>query len=355
MYSSQVVISNVAHNYRVIQEVLLAQAIVLHVNSDETKLDRTVVLDLCETKDVNNPFLTTDPMAWNGGNLLQAAFELKRRSITDCLRLSVNASSSDPRDKIFGVHSLLQPRTKGFLPIDYSLDYERVSGLAIMLCIAEMGRLKLLMYARLPNTSDIYSACTFGREEFREFLLQRDDLVRRENSSTFHFAERLRQWMPCISVEMISTTTQRLDAVVPSREGLVSVVQQTSTQFPFRQILPRLGVRAHLLDISCESMRSTGDISTECTTDMLKDVMLHMSLPYGNVSSSVISSEWLWLGNLFQSPRDRQLSGESVQKMTQPTRSIFNRPDFAQFQVEVNSFPISTMFRTHYSVGFSTR
>jgi hypothetical protein len=340
----------------VIQEVLLAQAIVLHVNSDETRLDRTVVLDLCETKDVNNPFLTPDLVEGSGWHLLQAAFEEnKSRSMIDCLRLSINASSSDPRDKIFGVHSLLQPRTKRFLPVDYSLDYEQVFGIALMLCIAEMGRLNLLMYARLPDTSDIYSACTFGREEFREYLLHGDYLAPEENSSTFRFTECNRPWRPCVSVKMISSTTQRLDTVIPTREGLVSVVQQTSTRFPFQQILPRLEVRAHLLDISCETIGRKEGVSPDSTTDILRDIMLHMSLADRDVSSSAIgSSEWLWLGNIFRLPRDQKLREETDQRTSRPTVSIFNRSDFTQFQMEVNSFPISTILRTYYSVGFST-
>jgi hypothetical protein len=185
------------------------------------------VLDLCETEDVNNPLLTSDLVEWSGSHLLQAAFqENKSKSMIACLRLSINASSSDPRDKIFGVQSLLQPHTKRFLPVDYSLDYEQVFGLALTLCIAEMGRLNLLMYARLrlPDTSDIYSACTFGREEFRECLLYGDYSAPEESSSTFRFTEHNRPWMPCVSVKMISSTTQRLDTVIPIRHGLVSVV-----------------------------------------------------------------------------------------------------------------------------------
>jgi hypothetical protein len=351
MLLAQAAFSNVAYYYRVIQGVLLAQKIVLHINSDEATLDRNALLALSHAKRDKNFYITTNQMAWSGLHLIQAALESNgNRSITDCLRLSVDASSSDPRDKIFGVHSLLPSGTREFLPVDYSLDYEQMFGLALMLCIVECGHLNLLVHASLPRTSNIYSACTFGREEFREFLLLgRDHMVGVEDSSYFCIGKGNRPWKPRVSVKMISSTTQRLDTVIPGREAMASVVQQASDQMPLQQFLPRLKVRAHLLDISCKFRGSKGH-----TKDMMEDIYLHMSLADDDVSSSNIEiRKYLWLGSLFQLPRDRVFSGETVQQAFWPKRSIFNQSDFEQFKMEVDSMPLSTMFRTRYTVGFS--
>jgi hypothetical protein len=149
----------------VIQEIILAKALILHVNSEELALDRSTVMRFSRVKTSETPFLMTTLAE---RSVRRGAWERPEdlRPFIECLKLSINASSSDPRDKIFGVLSLLHPDVRDFLPVDYSLDCEQVFGLAVMLCIAECRTLKILTYASMPSTSDLESACTFGIKQF---------------------------------------------------------------------------------------------------------------------------------------------------------------------------------------------
>jgi hypothetical protein len=334
---------------------VLAQAIVLHVNSDDTGLTRNPLLALSSISGIDVPPVLTSTMPQAGLNYDLEAFQaLYGRSFMDCLRMSINASSSDSRDKLFGVLSLLRPRDRLFIPLDYSLEYEQVFGFAVLLCIAQCGNLRLLTYARLPADSNLENACTFGLKELQDVIFDRNPYLYMQDPSDLNFEIGGRLWEPRISVKMISTTTQRLETVItgPTRR-MESVVQQISNQFPLRQILPRLKVRAHLIDISCEPRQVTSD--SEYIDGIAQDIMLHMSRRDKDISSkNIVNAEWSWLGRLFQLPKDRDLSGETAQQTSMPTSTIFNQSDFMQFETEVDSLPKSTMFRTHYSVGFST-
>jgi hypothetical protein len=275
--------------------------------------------------------------------------------ILDCLRISINASSSDPRDQIFGVLGLLLDRTRSFIPVDYSLSYEQVFGLAIMLCIAECCNLTILLCASLPATPEFESACSFGLEEFRRFVLDRKDRQYGFNYPLPRFKGK-RRWRSHISVEMYSRTTQSLEPVldrIPPDAAPSSTIQQSSTQFPLQQLLPRMKVRAHLLDISCESMRRANELPRYL--EFLKNIPSEMLLDDENFGSSNTKySCWEWLGRLFQYPKNWDLSEDHVQQTSGITQSIFNYHDFENFTREIKTIPISNMFRTHYSVGFST-
>lgn len=134
--------------------------------------------------------------------------------------MSTSASSSDPRDKIFGVLSLLEPQLREFLPVDYSLDHVEVFGLAIMICIAECESLKILKYASLPDVSDYSNASTFGMKEFLWFLHNTrlpphaDFSYPYPRSTSFSLAkETQKPWRPTVSIKMISRLTHSLENV----------------------------------------------------------------------------------------------------------------------------------------------
>jgi hypothetical protein len=126
-----------------------------------------------------------------------------------CLGMSINASASDPPDIIFGVLSLLGPKQRDCVPFDYSMSYNQVVGLGVMLCIAKCGNLKLLMYAKLRRSAqpdfENTKSCTFGIEELRKFLLYT------------HGADTLNPtasgFYNSFSVKMISQSSHHLETV----------------------------------------------------------------------------------------------------------------------------------------------
>jgi hypothetical protein len=335
----------------------LAKEIVLHINSDEVGLDRSALSRLgLLLEDVTNPPSLLESIVYRHSktHALQSYSASQDMRLLECLRLSINASSSDPRDQIFGVLSLLRPRTRALIPVDYSLDYQQVFRLAVMLCVAECCNLGILMYASLPDTSELESACTFGLREFRSFVTGREYVPRKFYFEPSLVGSRI-PWNPHVSVKMVSQTTQKSYAVITEPEstaGLGSVVQLASDQFPLQQILPRMKIRANLLDISCESVR--GATTLPRYLENIQNIPSNIFWADGSFGSSGDSCDWNWLGRLFQVPTLRDLGEEPLQRTSRSTQSTFKRHEFESFIKEIQFFPVSTMFRTHYSVGFST-
>jgi hypothetical protein len=275
-----------------------------------------------------------------------------RRTFMECLRLSSHASSTDSRDKIFGVLSLLQPRLRQFLPVDYSLDHIQVFGLAIMICIAECGNLKILRHARLPEVAVSTSACTFGMEEFTNFIQDTQSSRylgynhRSGYSPSFFPAEDSQiPWVPAVHVVMMSSATQSLQIVSSSNHGPRSIVKQMLSPSLPPQVLPRFKVRAHLLDMAWGSL-----------SDPDSPMRHRLQAAYGTVDER----ERLHLQSLFRLPREGEVCGSGYRQLVEFARSdmgkfsTYNWTDMALCEIELTQVPEATVFLTHYSIGSST-
>jgi hypothetical protein len=343
---------------RVIQEVVLARDIVLHINAETIKLSALTITELCGISDIAIPVF------------LRSRVERQQaRTVVGCLSMSMDASSSDPRDKVFGLFSLLPPRYQTFLPIDYSMSYNQVLSLAVMLTIAESGTLDVLRHAGLPDTLDCIDTCTFGLEEFSEYLRTFFEPKNPSSGFSITFTERRnvwslrgdktyqRSWKSHVLVQMVSTS-QGLQHVPSDVSGSSSSIEQTSMIFPHQQILPRLKVRAHLVDISCGRF---GDVYTS----------LYRTI-WGLDNTR---AEQTWLRRIFQHPKPQRgepHGQDSGLRREHDDYINFNYEDFTDMctplRVDPNKyehFPspsqerpepsLYTVFRTHYSIGCSER
>jgi hypothetical protein len=299
------------------------------------------------------------------------------RTMMQCLRMSTVASASDPRDSIFGVLSLLEPKRRKFLPVDYSMNYNQILGLAVMLCIAECSDLDILMYANLDENAQTDSnhteSCTFGIDEFRKFLHDSEgsETLGPTAPSSYNF----------VSVKMISQSSRRLEIVDALRSDSSSVVEHVPGLYPPQQILPRLKVRAHLIDISCGGLFDDGRLWLQMTTSSAA------------VSAHFTVADRDWLRWLFLVPRDTRTPDSrnkqdynttmrdamrhrlkrvflffqdstvkdledrpSHRRNAREMESRFDYDDFELCRTELRIRPKdSTLFRTHYSIGCTTR
>jgi hypothetical protein len=173
--------------------------------------------------------------------------------------MSANALSADPRDKVFGVSSLLKPRFREFLPIDYSMDSAHVLGIAVVLLAAEACNLAILRHARLPNVLDCTNASSFGTEELHDYLALGQDfgdksfLTQGFDSSFARGKIKYPPYRPWVLVKMVSNSTQTIQQVNDTAfKTPSSDIIQVSATYPPQQVLPRLRVCAHLVDILSE-------------------------------------------------------------------------------------------------------
>ncbi|KAH7408591.1 heterokaryon incompatibility protein-domain-containing protein [Phaeosphaeria sp. MPI-PUGE-AT-0046c] len=362
----------------VIQEIHLARIIVMHINSDEVTLRNSVINRLRHYDAIHVPQLLRD-----------ISSDQHTRTIIECLRISTAAHSSDPRDKVFGVLSLLDTQSRDFIPVDYALSYNQVLGLAVMLCIAECTDLRLLLFAHLPATSDHSTACTFGLEEFRRFLCDRKNGILGRSASfkdtwddvqkhrrrfyndirttrgldndpwledihlAFDYDYRCVPWFAHVTARMKSIRTGSIESVKTLSAEKLSYIEHNPEWYATHQILPRIKVRAHLIDISL------GQLSRECTS--LSDIVRNQGIDE--------DSKYAWLHRVFQRPQDAEMSSNhqrsTAMTLANPeTSSDFNGIDFMQCDSHIQDGsdtsrffghhpPDFSLFRTHYSVGSS--
>jgi hypothetical protein len=137
---------------KVIQEIVLAKLAILHVNEDSVRLSPAVLTQLIDScKDHEIPV----QLRWASGSD-------RLNGVLDCLNLSFNAQSSDPRDAVYGILGLVKPHIRDLIPVDYSLSVDQVLGKALLACIAERQDLSILSYAWLPSDSDHHLASCFS-------------------------------------------------------------------------------------------------------------------------------------------------------------------------------------------------
>ncbi|KAH7091529.1 heterokaryon incompatibility protein-domain-containing protein [Paraphoma chrysanthemicola] len=145
----------------VTQEVVLAEAVVLHVNEDSILLAPEILRRLmpsCWTYQIDVPV----QLQW-----VSASRHLD--SLVRCLRLSINANSSDARDKVFGIMSLVRPELRSLVPVDYTLSWSQVFESATAACIYECQELSVLSYAKPLTARRFRTDSIFGLEQFRRF------------------------------------------------------------------------------------------------------------------------------------------------------------------------------------------
>jgi hypothetical protein len=264
----------------VIQEVLLARSAILLVNDDSAEITKTntvSIQEMCKRNEIVVLALLADP------EVLQAAKD-GTLSITQCLNISMNSSSSDPRDKVFGVLGMLDPSVRTCIPVDYSMTLTQVYQRVATACVVDTGDLSMLCCAHIPSESDLLTTSVFGHAEFlyyrqSAFIEGQPQKLWRWSCWTIRVAlqsnhgdndrHNTQEKARNLSWDRIREYTLYHISSIVSRDALrnfrwrnigcelESAVEILSDVQPTDQLLPGVRVRAHFIDHVLGSTRST--------------------------------------------------------------------------------------------------
>lgn len=214
----------------VIQEVALAKNLTLHVNRGHVELTSRCLLrlkDICTTSGVKLPGVL-------------GVIGTQNYTVFDILRVSMDASCSDPRDHIYGVHSLLQSSFRSMVPVDYSKSVNDVLIDVVKACIEHVQSLQILLFASLPHQyDDLTIAASFTAESLYRYISS--DRVG-EWEVEWNIKDQC--WRPhqMFLGQAIPSTLE-----VRNAQNTPCSLQSSTLPLPRQQILPRLQVLAHLL------------------------------------------------------------------------------------------------------------
>jgi hypothetical protein len=308
---------------KVIQEIVLAKLAILHVNEDSVRLSPAVLTQLIDScKDHEIPV----QLRWASGSD-------RLNGVLDCLNLSFNAQSSDPRDAVYGILGLVKPHIRDLIPVDYSLSVDQVLGKALLACIAERQDLSILSYAWLPSDSDHHLASCFSSKEYNKLLhsktpLDRPSWFSSSNAPNFSQVEG-RPWRREVTVTNAPYPTNQENNLEATADEGCSVIEVIAASVPTHQILPGLRVRAHLIDITCGP-------------------------PYGGITWSSRDFYRLGLSSCRSDPTREYFKA----KWVPPSYSGYSEADYPDHYKFIKSLPVNdsaTVFCTYYSVGFTSR
>lgn len=242
-----------------IQEVALARTVYLHVNGEEIFLGKETLEKLQYIATRNNCRLL------GGLRLRRKANSILTGDIVSCLRAGIEAECADPRDKIFAVLSLMDPKARSLIPVDYALDLETVWENAALAVIISNRNLDAISYSRVrhmdePNPDpNLCSIPTLSSVQFKDFL----DKASQESSmdggivdfilckseiaplSQLQF-KNMNRWREKIEVRIVDDISIIPD--LPDEDTCQPVIACRGSHSP-TNILPHLQVRAHFIDI----------------------------------------------------------------------------------------------------------
>ncbi|KAH5730829.1 hypothetical protein HBI17_219230 [Parastagonospora nodorum] len=350
----------------IIQEITLAKQVTLHVNRESVLLSdltlrRAISISLEFNLQSGVPLILRS-IQNPSGNIAKSIFR--------CLRLSLVASSADIRDKVYGIVSLLKPDIRGLIPVDYDMDHTTVFGNVIMACIAEQRDLRILQLASLSTqVNNAADACCFGMQELKNYVSNP------LGPSTCCWTRRIKlqqfglkfqsccRWVPKVMVvTKFSALRPRYcsydarskvwkmsrKSLKPSRARNTPIpimflqysrVQKISRMPPAQQILPRLHVRGHLIDVSHGSSSDTTTSTSETVQQRFEDLAL---------------ARHPWLAGIFREEKLPCIDGIDGSKSSNLiTTNEQDLRSFLSYARCCNKPGPAIMFQSYYSVGFS--
>ncbi|PVI06629.1 hypothetical protein DM02DRAFT_514345, partial [Periconia macrospinosa] len=126
------------HRVWVIQEVALARSAVMMCNEHSIFLTDGVIKQLAMALPLGKNL--PGPLHWTPGSSIG-------RDILACLRATSRSSSTEPRDKIYGILNLLDADSRSLIDVDYSSDVAYVYAKAAVAVIKQRRNLEILSCA----------------------------------------------------------------------------------------------------------------------------------------------------------------------------------------------------------------
>jgi len=245
----------------VIQEVVLARAAYLALNDEELLLTSAVLegmISICSYQ-LGERRPPPSILSWR-------ANQDTTSSILTCLYASMHCEMTDPRDGIYAVLSLMEPRSRSLISVNYASTVESVYANAIAANISTHQDLAVLSYVGVgistsPRRNTSSSPLTFARRwqtamcldmaRLRLFVL--DNSGSKSYDPVSHFIPKplppqfgthsIGAWRPTVDIGVASPEDYYQDIISGSHACLVELPRPTHTDF-----LPRIRIQAHYID-----------------------------------------------------------------------------------------------------------
>lgn len=228
----------------VIQEVALSNAAFLFVNETSVFLSSEVLQRLrlyCRSRGLQIP----GPLKWS--------WELEEKhDLITCLDTTRGCSSSDPRDRIYAILSLVEPIFRKLIPIDYSKDLDWIITTVFVAAVSHYQNLDILsQVASASIVSEPFSwvpdltSPAVSREPIEQ--LTEDLIINSRSPSILPVSSTLPvPWVRRITIEIAEERFKEIysEIVEQVSTGTVQILQP---EILTRSLIPRLRVRAHLL------------------------------------------------------------------------------------------------------------
>jgi len=223
----------------VIQEVAFAKAVYLMVNGQELFLTSSV-LEQLTTAHGHLP----SSLSWRLNQQGKA-------DIICCLHAGARCKMTDPRDRVYAVLSLMEPRFRSLIPVDYSSSIELVYARAITTIMSTHQTLDILPYfgieTRAMENSTTTTCLNVGRLDCYLRSKQEPPILPIWVLSPQFEGNTEGIWQSSVEVKIVSSDDYQ---EAPSHDIMSCLVELPHPMH--RGFLPRLRVRAHYLDRVCQ-------------------------------------------------------------------------------------------------------
>jgi hypothetical protein len=223
----------------VVQELDLAKVIILHVNTARVAFSKDVTSLLrfvCRKNNITIP-----------GPLESVLTFIPSRTLAQRLMVSMQLSCSDPRDRLYGVVSLLKPSIRSLIAIDYSSSIEEVYATALWACISETSNLTIFSYACLSppeRGTPLEHEVSLSSEQFFQYLQAEGRRKQKMRVLNYEFSK----WLPYVCTGPVAL--QDAQSSLRQSHGQYSLVERRSHPRPNQHILPCLTVNIVEMDRS---------------------------------------------------------------------------------------------------------
>jgi hypothetical protein len=336
----------------VIQEVALAKNVHLYVNEHKVELSFAILDRIREKSEV------PAPLRWNPGLINQS-------DVLSCLRAGIGSQCSDQRDGVFAVLSLMEPRARSLISVDYSLSVEEVYTNALLAMITTYENLSLLTYVTLEY-GGLYlngrteNASVMTMDNFKHYLSEKVSFDWSSQVMSESIGPRRMMlddchqhgegtsllWRPEVKVQTTVSLDNYIDA--NSIDDINStVVFETRCIVNPSCLIPRFRARAHFIDTITwkqdpgNAWKQSHDSSNY--TEYFQFKFCSKFLPF--------FSNTPYPESLFSALR---LNLGPEQYITTENAPDINIPDLEDFFKNLRGFGVrNLMFTTHYSIGYA--
>lgn len=255
-------------------------------------MDESLLLTSTVLKNLSSLSGLPVPLQWDLG-------QQGGSNIMNCLRAGLQSLSSDPRDKVFAVLSLMYPATRSLIPLDYGLDSATICSYCLTAIIIEQQSLHFATYIAGNSWNEELQSSCLDMNLFKLFVCNNRSRRWIPPTHTFkNISKHARKlWRSKISVQIVNILEQVV--LPPTLDDSSYVLLYSSTcppAVPDMISMPRMRTRSHFIDLIV-------DTPTYFDSHEGKPQIHDFCFSYGIDSTEPIKC-FLWMRPFFRKSRE---------------------------------------------------